>query len=269
MLQIGHRVAARRLPARRADISRAVRRTARARRARRGRTRVLGGDAERALVAHGRAGPGRARPLHVRPAARRERRALCMRCWSAFRTPELRRTAAARVGPHSLSSWPSSSSAALLIPRRRIHHRRQGSRHVHQRGRADRAARQSDRRDPVVASVPAASRDLFFPSHAAGNYYGLRFMGFFIQDPADGRVIGQFPHFYPASIAIGYGVNGLSGRARRRSARGRSWDSLPSISSARGSSGRVAACAAAACSRSTSSRCGSRDIRTARWRCRR
>ena len=65
--------------------------------------------------------------------------------------------------------------------------------------------------DSVVSSVPAASRDLFFPWHKTRNYYGLRFMGFFIRDPGTGQVIGQFPHLFPASIAIGYDLNGLSG----------------------------------------------------------
>lgn len=65
--------------------------------------------------------------------------------------------------------------------------------------------------DRVVASVPSQFRDLFFPSHLNPSYYSLRFMGFFIQDPNTGRVTGQFPHLYPASIAIGYGLNGLSG----------------------------------------------------------
>ncbi len=66
-------------------------------------------------------------------------------------------------------------------------------------------------RDPDIASVPNAFRDLFFPSHHQPTYYGLRFMGFFIQNPDEGQVIGQFQHLYPASIAIGYGLNGLSG----------------------------------------------------------
>lgn len=66
-------------------------------------------------------------------------------------------------------------------------------------------------RDPMVAAVPVPFRDLFFPSHEQDTYYSLRFMGFFIQDPAAGHVVGQFPHFYPASVAIGYGLNGLSG----------------------------------------------------------
>jgi hypothetical protein len=66
-------------------------------------------------------------------------------------------------------------------------------------------------RDRVVASVPANLRELFFPSHQRDEYYGLRFMGFFIREPGAGTVIGQFPHLYPASIAVGYGLNGLSG----------------------------------------------------------
>jgi hypothetical protein len=66
-------------------------------------------------------------------------------------------------------------------------------------------------KDPVIASVPAFARDLFFPSHNSAEYYGLRFMGFFVRNPDSGAVIGQFPHLFPASIAIGYGVDGLSG----------------------------------------------------------
>jgi hypothetical protein len=65
--------------------------------------------------------------------------------------------------------------------------------------------------DSVVSSVPAASRDLFFPWHKTRNYYGLRFMGFFIRDPSTGTVVGQFPHLFPASIAVAYELNGLTG----------------------------------------------------------
>ena len=36
-------------------------------------------------------------------------------------------------------------------------------------------------------------------------------MGFFVTDPASGTVVGQFPHLYPAAIAIGYGLDGLTG----------------------------------------------------------
>ncbi|RPJ58607.1 MAG: hypothetical protein EHM24_28575, partial [Acidobacteria bacterium] len=66
-------------------------------------------------------------------------------------------------------------------------------------------------RDETVAAVPARLRDLFFPSHGNATYYGLRFMGFRILDPAKGTVVGQFPHLYPAWIAVGYGIGGLAG----------------------------------------------------------
>ena len=68
--------------------------------------------------------------------------------------------------------------------------------------------------DPLIAAVPEPSRDLFFPSHNRGEYYGTRFMGFFIQNPSSGAVVGQFPHLLPASIAIGYGLDGLTGARR-------------------------------------------------------
>ena len=66
-------------------------------------------------------------------------------------------------------------------------------------------------RDPVVASVPEPFRDLFFRQAPVEEYFGSRFMGFFLQDPGTGSVIGQFPHGFPASIALAYGLNGLSG----------------------------------------------------------
>jgi hypothetical protein len=68
--------------------------------------------------------------------------------------------------------------------------------------------------DPVVATVPPFARDLFFPWHGRTDYYSLRFMGFFIQDPDSGSVVGQFPHLFPASIAVGYGIDGLTGARR-------------------------------------------------------
>lgn len=68
--------------------------------------------------------------------------------------------------------------------------------------------------DPIVASIPPPLRDLFFPSHMNGDYYSVRFMGFFIQDPEAGLVVGQFPHLFPAALAIGYGIDGLTGVRR-------------------------------------------------------
>jgi uncharacterized membrane protein len=77
--------------------------------------------------------------------------------------------------------------------------------------------------DPVVASVPNFARPLFFRTHelfgsegsdGSEGAYGLRFMGFFIRNQDGGEVVGQFPHLLPASIAIGYGLDGLSGARR-------------------------------------------------------
>ncbi|CAN5772161.1 hypothetical protein BH18ACI5_BH18ACI5_11910 [soil metagenome] len=71
--------------------------------------------------------------------------------------------------------------------------------------------------DPVVAAVPNFARELFIPRYRLPDgsprtdYYSSRFMGFFVQDPDSGAVVGQFPHLFPASIALGYGIDGLSG----------------------------------------------------------
>jgi hypothetical protein len=78
--------------------------------------------------------------------------------------------------------------------------------------------------DPVVAEVPPFARDLFLPRYLdlegkpRTDYYSSRFMGFFIKDPATGAVVGQFPHLFPASIAIGYGIDGLTGARRATTA---------------------------------------------------
>jgi len=66
--------------------------------------------------------------------------------------------------------------------------------------------------DPVVAGVPAFARELFFPRYyGQDDYESVRFMGMFVRDTGAGTVVGQFPHLFPASIAIGYGLTGLSG----------------------------------------------------------
>ena len=67
------------------------------------------------------------------------------------------------------------------------------------------------RSDEVVTKVPEADRDLFFRSHGSNMYYGLRFMGVYINNPNTGDVISQFPALYPASIAIGYSLGGAVG----------------------------------------------------------
>jgi hypothetical protein len=67
-------------------------------------------------------------------------------------------------------------------------------------------------RDADVAAVPPESRDLFFPRHTDHwEYYGNRFMGIFLDNPDTGLVVPQFPHVYPASIALGYGIAGTQG----------------------------------------------------------
>ena len=68
--------------------------------------------------------------------------------------------------------------------------------------------------DAVAASVPRSSRDLFFPDLEQPGYYSSRFMAFFLKDPDAGTVVGQFPHLYPVWIAIGYGLDGLTGTRR-------------------------------------------------------
>lgn len=71
--------------------------------------------------------------------------------------------------------------------------------------------------DETIAAVPPFARELFFPRYFTSggtprsDYYSLRFMGFFVVDPDTGAVVGQFPHLFPASIAIGYGIHGLTG----------------------------------------------------------
>ena len=69
--------------------------------------------------------------------------------------------------------------------------------------------------DPAVRTVPTAYRRLFFPPRPDPRfdqgYDSLRFMGFFILDPAAGVVVGQFPHLYPIWVAIAYDTYGLTG----------------------------------------------------------
>lgn len=68
--------------------------------------------------------------------------------------------------------------------------------------------------DPVVDQVPSFAWDLFFPYYGTDAYYSTRFMGFYVMEPESGEVVSQFPHLYPASIAIGYGLDGLTGARR-------------------------------------------------------
>ena len=68
--------------------------------------------------------------------------------------------------------------------------------------------------DPVIAALPPPTRPLFFPIEEHAGHFGSRFMGFHLLDPQAGTVAGQFPHLFPASIAVGYGIDGLTGARR-------------------------------------------------------
>ncbi len=65
--------------------------------------------------------------------------------------------------------------------------------------------------EPEVVAIPEADRTLFFNTHGLMEYFDNRFMGFFLQDPVAGTVVGQFPHLYPASIAVAYDIGGIRG----------------------------------------------------------
>jgi hypothetical protein len=65
--------------------------------------------------------------------------------------------------------------------------------------------------DPLVAAIPPNLHDLFMPDLGFNTYYGSRFMGFYLVDPDEGAVVGQFPHLFPLWVAIGYGAHGLTG----------------------------------------------------------
>jgi hypothetical protein len=67
------------------------------------------------------------------------------------------------------------------------------------------------RKDAVVTAVSASTRELFFTDAPPTEYWGIRFMGVFLDDPETGAVIPGFPHLLPASIAVGYGIAGIRG----------------------------------------------------------
>ena len=74
--------------------------------------------------------------------------------------------------------------------------------------------------DPLVMSIPPESLGLSMlegPGERravrrdGATYHSRRFMGFYLLDPDQGTVLGQFPHLLPVWIAVGYGTNGLTG----------------------------------------------------------
>jgi hypothetical protein len=64
--------------------------------------------------------------------------------------------------------------------------------------------------DPTVTAVPAEARSLFFRDPTDQSSYSVRFMGFFLESPQANRVFAQFPHWFPASIALAYDAGGLT-----------------------------------------------------------
>ena len=72
--------------------------------------------------------------------------------------------------------------------------------------------------DPALAAVPEQFRSMFLSGAPEeieqGLHQGVRFMGFFVADASRGEVMGQFPHAFPAWIAVAYGLDGLSGARR-------------------------------------------------------
>jgi hypothetical protein len=72
--------------------------------------------------------------------------------------------------------------------------------------------------DAALAELPGEFRPMFLSGAPEdvdrGLNEGVRFMGFFVADASRGEVMGQFPHGFPAWIAIAYGLDGLSGARR-------------------------------------------------------
>jgi hypothetical protein len=69
--------------------------------------------------------------------------------------------------------------------------------------------------EPVIAAIPPETRQLFMRTSPSRRVeWGLRFMGTFILDAATGATRSQFPQLFPSSIALGYGIDGLTGARR-------------------------------------------------------
>ena len=49
------------------------------------------------------------------------------------------------------------------------------------------------------------------PDLGFNTYHSSRFMGFYLVDPDEGTILGQFPHLFPIWIAVDYGAYGLTG----------------------------------------------------------
>ena len=114
--------------------------------------------------------------------------------------------------PSFRCSCSDSRSGCITRPRNTSSAAR--TRRLSQRRRADRAARRRHHaRRPRQESAAGSARSVHSRRIIDRAYYGIRFMGFFVTDPENGAVVGQFPHLYPAAIAIGYGPRRADWRA--------------------------------------------------------
>ncbi len=68
-------------------------------------------------------------------------------------------------------------------------------------------------REPFLGQIPPEARPLFWRTlkRPERNRPVSRFMGFFLTDRNAGTVAGQFPHAFPIWVAVGYGLDGLTG----------------------------------------------------------
>src|SRR5207248_2832236 len=62
---------------------------------------------------------------------------------------------------------------------------------------------------PPTAVLPPAARLALFRQPFNGWTYASRLVGFYLADPAGGRVIPHGMHLFPAAMAIGYALAGL------------------------------------------------------------
>ena len=164
------------------------------------------------------------------PAGRR-RRVRARACGDRPVRSSARRAAQLATAAALLPVMLIALAAWRFFPPAEYVHRRQGSRRLHERGHSDRAARHARLRGSgrrVGAAVRTRSVLSLAPAPATTTASGS--WGSSIIDPDRGTVVGQFPHLFPASIAIGYGIDGLTGARRDGRCLGRRSACSPSTS---------------------------------------
>ena len=153
-----------------------------------------------ALVARVVAGAGGRRPATSRRIVLIADALVAALCWRPRGRRLSIRPAQRRPTVDGSRRWRSSRSALWRLPAAvRVHHRRQGSGRVHQRRRADRAARQPrDRRPARRRPAGRDPRACSSRSNAACRTTATASWGSSCVDPDTGSVVGQFPHLFPA-----------------------------------------------------------------------